>query len=91
MSKSGDYSGFGGGGAKSPPAYDCQKELTDFYTKYGMEEKTDGVAAACEKWKGKEYKMMVAIRNKYKDVTAALEGEFVTHDLLYRYVGFKNK
>eukprot|EP00928_Gymnodinium_smaydae_P058330 TRINITY_DN41535_c0_g1_i1.p1 TRINITY_DN41535_c0_g1~~TRINITY_DN41535_c0_g1_i1.p1 ORF type:complete len:125 (-),score=31.50 TRINITY_DN41535_c0_g1_i1:190-564(-) len=73
MTKTGDFSGFGG---SSPPlAYDCEKELTTFYTKYGMEDKLDGIEAACKKWKGKEYKMMVALRKKYKDVIAAHDAE----------------
>mmetsp|Transcript_75158 Transcript_75158/g.195840 ORF Transcript_75158/g.195840 Transcript_75158/m.195840 type:complete len:129 (+) Transcript_75158:89-475(+) len=73
MAKDGDYSGFGA--SPSPPAYDCHKELTDFYTKYEMEDKKAGIDEACKKWKGKEYKMMVALRKKYKDVIAAHEGE----------------
>merc|ERR1719341_1380009 len=66
MTKNGDYSAFGG--ASSQPAFDCEEELKSFYTKYGMEDKLDGIGAACEKWKGKEYKMMAALRKKYKDV-----------------------
>jgi len=56
------------------PTHDYRQELIDFYTKYGMEEKIDGVDAALAKWKGKEYKMMVALRKKYKDVIAAHNG-----------------
>ena len=56
-------------GKDSPPR-DYRQELIDFYTKYDMEDKIDGVDAALEKWKGKEYKMMLALRKKYKDVIA---------------------
>eukprot|EP00746_Dinoflagellata_sp_MGD_P162443 gnl/MRDRNA2_/MRDRNA2_90002_c0_seq1.p1 gnl/MRDRNA2_/MRDRNA2_90002_c0~~gnl/MRDRNA2_/MRDRNA2_90002_c0_seq1.p1 ORF type:complete len:125 (+),score=39.73 gnl/MRDRNA2_/MRDRNA2_90002_c0_seq1:99-473(+) len=60
----------GGGmfGQKSAPAHDYKQDLIDFYTKYGLEDKIDGVDAALEKWKGKEYKMMLALRKKYKKV-----------------------
>lgn len=53
----------GGGGGRKRRNY--RQELIDFYEKYGLQDKMDGVDAALEKWKGKENKMFKALYKKY--------------------------
>ena len=54
--------GGGGGGGRRR---NWRRELVDFYTRYGLEDKIDGVDAALAKWKGRENKMMNALYKKY--------------------------
>jgi len=44
-----------------------REELVDFYTRYDLTEKIDGVDAALDKWKGRESRMMDALYKKYDD------------------------
>ena len=50
-----------GGGRRRPPPKrprsEWRAELVDFYKKYGLEDKLDGVDAAVDKWKGREDKV----------------------------------
>lgn len=50
------------------PASAYREELVDFYTKYGLdtEERLAGVDKAMDKWKGREERMLAAVRKKYK-------------------------
>ena len=61
------FGGGGGGGGGKPQNRDYKTELVDFYTRYGLTDKLDGVDAALKKWKGREYKMMDALYRKYDD------------------------
>jgi hypothetical protein len=71
----------GGGGGSSRRAgakkrksrAEAKAELVDFYNKYDLTDKLDGVDAALDKWKGREDKMMAAVRKKYSDAIEAHE------------------
>lgn len=62
-------SAFGGGGRGGIPKEKSRtqhkRELEDFYRRYGLEDKLDGVDAALDKWKGRETRMMDALYKKY--------------------------
>ena len=47
------------------PASEWRAELESFYKANGLDDKLAGVDAAMEKWKGREDKMMNAVRRKY--------------------------
>lgn len=53
------------GGKKRRSRREYRNELVDFYTRYGMTDKLEGVDAALDKWKGREEKMMSALYKKY--------------------------
>ena len=44
-----------------------KRRLIAFYTDHGLDDKVAGADAALDKWKGREEKMFVALRKKYKD------------------------
>ena len=51
------FGGGGGGGGRPKPRKtrsQYKRELVEWYKRYGMEEKLEGVDAALDKWKGKE-------------------------------------
>ena len=58
---------FGGGGRSKPRKTRSQyrRELVEFYKRYSMEDKLDGVDAALDKWKGREDRMFDALYKKY--------------------------
>ena len=57
--------GGGGGGGGGSRRRNWRQKLIDFYTRYGLEDKIDGVDAALAKWKGRESKMMSALHKNY--------------------------
>ena len=62
--------GGGGGddeiGALGRPVSSWREELVDFYTKYEILARLDGVDEALAKWRGREDEMMAAVKKKYK-------------------------
>ena len=54
-------------GRRPPDREHIRKEMVDFYTMYGLEDKLDGVDAALDKFKGKENKIMPKLYKKYKE------------------------
>ena len=69
-------SAFGGGRSKARKRSrsEWKKDLVDFYTRYDLTDKIDGIDAALDKWKGRESKMMDALYKKYNDVIHAKSG-----------------
>jgi len=66
------FGGGGGGGRPKPRKTRTQyrRELVEFYKRYAMDDKLDGVDAALDKWKGREDKMFSALHKKYDaDIT----------------------
>jgi len=66
--------GMFGNGPKKPKKQtrsQYRRRLVDFYEKYGLADKLDGVDAALDKWKGREEKMFTALNKKYQDVIDA--------------------
>jgi len=61
--------GRGSGGRPKPRKTRSQhrRELVEFYKRYAMDDKIDGVDAALDKWKGREEKMFTALHKKYDD------------------------
>lgn len=55
----------GGGNRGRRPRAEWRQDLVDFYTRYGLDDKLDGVDAALDKWKGREQRMMDALYKKY--------------------------
>jgi len=59
---------FGGGGGRSKPRKtrsQYRRELVEFYQRYSLEDKLDGVDTALDKWKGREDRMFDALYKKY--------------------------
>ena len=54
---------------------ETREALIEFYKEYGLDDKIDGVDAAMDKWKGREERMIGAVRKKYADVVAAKDKE----------------
>lgn len=52
-----------------------RKELVAFYEKYGIDFSDASVDKAMDKWKGKEERMMAAVRKKYSAEIAAADEE----------------
>uniref|UniRef100_A0A6U7I8W4 ARMET C-terminal domain-containing protein n=1 Tax=Haptolina brevifila TaxID=156173 RepID=A0A6U7I8W4_9EUKA len=52
-------------GGKERKARDYRQELVNFYTRYDLTDKIDGIDAALTKWAGREDKMMSALYKKY--------------------------
>jgi hypothetical protein len=69
-------SAFGGGRGKARKRSrsEWKKDLVDFYTRYDLPDKIDGIDAALDKWKGRESKMMDALYKKYDDVIREKSG-----------------
>ena len=78
-----------GGGGRKPRRPDPVKpidrvgtrtRLEEFYTRYGLEDKIDGIDGALDKWNDRgEYALFRALRKKYQatidEVDAAEEGK----------------
>ena len=64
---------FSGGKPKQKTRSQWRRELVDFYTKYGLEDKLDGVDAALDKWKGRENKMFGVLYKKYDESIRAAD------------------
>ena len=52
---------------------EARDDLIGFYKTYGLDDKIDGVDAAMSKWKGRDDKMMQAVRKKYAAEVEAYE------------------
>jgi hypothetical protein len=55
----------GGGRRKRASRAEHKSRLEDFYKRYEMDDKLDGVDAALDKWKGREERMFDALNKKY--------------------------
>ena len=69
---------FGGNDYKPPKRTrdEYRRDVVDFYTRFGLEDKIEGVDAALDKWKGREEKMLSALYKKYdKEVQAFYDKE----------------
>ena len=60
-----------GGGKGRRSKAEWRQDLVDFYTRYGLDDKIDGVDAALDKWRGREQRMFDALYKKYdKEIRA---------------------
>ena len=76
MGPDGMGSAFGG---RDPPPRKSREEwystVEEFYTRYGLTDKLDGINTVLDKWTGREEKMMRALNKKYKDHIEAQKEE----------------
>jgi len=78
MGPDGMGAAFGGNGDPPPPRKSREEwyqTVEEFYTRYGLTDKLDGIEAVLDKWAGREEKMMRALKKKYSDRIEAQKDE----------------